>query len=67
MNIDFSSNQYVPVLRWKAAEVDAMFNLATPIRARVTPLIELCPSMFNQKKKNKKGDRTISILDIPKR
>jgi hypothetical protein len=55
MMLDLSSNHYVPVIRWKPAEVDALTNLKEEIRSRSTPLIELCPSMFIHRKKNKNG------------
>lgn len=37
----FDSNHYVPVLRWKSAEMDALTRLSAERRKHVTPLIEL--------------------------
>jgi hypothetical protein len=50
------SNDYVPVLRWKAAEVDALSSLNEGIKTYVKSLVELCPSMFIQRKKDKRGN-----------
>lgn len=51
MDRDFRYNKYIPVLRWKAAEVDAFFNLDASIKDQTMPLFELCPTMFIRKKK----------------
>ncbi len=59
-----SSNIYTPVLRWKAAEVTALSNLSIEIKSRVTPLFELCPSMFYQRKKGKSGKSVTEIRPI---
>jgi hypothetical protein len=43
----FDSTHYVPILRWKTAEVEALSKLKAPIREQVTPLLELCAVAFN--------------------
>jgi Beta protein len=40
---------YVPVLRWKAAEIAAITQLTETVKSGITSLIELCPSAFNKK------------------
>ena len=37
----FDFKHYIPVLRWKAAEKDALKNLSEKSRERVTPLLEI--------------------------
>lgn len=44
-----SSKHYVPILRWKPAEIDALSHLIDIVRNRITPFFELCPPMFNKK------------------
>lgn len=42
----FNERQYVPILRWKRGERGALKELADTDKQRVTPLIELPPSLF---------------------
>jgi len=42
----FGPNHYVPILRWKQAERIALRNLFEADRRRITPLIELTPTIF---------------------
>ena len=34
---------YVPILKWRQGEYQALFRLADAIKAHVTPVIEICP------------------------
>ncbi len=53
---------YVPILRWKKAEQIALCKLDHACTARMTPLIELVPKEFTQKKsvKSLSVDETLS-------
>lgn len=42
----FSANHYVPLLRWKLAEMGALRTLPAQDRERITPLIEIIPRDF---------------------
>jgi len=42
----FDHSHYVPVLRWKAAERDALQNMLQSHKARITPLVELVPKLL---------------------
>lgn len=58
---------YLPVLRWKAAEISALSKLEPRVRGLVFPVIELCPTAFvtqkrTPEKKYKKEILPISIL-----
>lgn len=46
-----SEMQYIPILRWKQAERFALGALKEQDRSRITPLIELIPTMFKQRKR----------------
>lgn len=42
----FNERHYVPILRWKRGERWALKQLAEADKQRLTPLIELPPSLF---------------------
>jgi hypothetical protein len=46
----FGSRHYVPILRWKQAERFALRHLHEEDRKRITPLIELTPTIFKSRK-----------------
>lgn len=46
----FGPAHYVPILRWKHAERFALKNLQEQDRARITPLIELTPTIFKSRR-----------------
>ena len=48
----FGPTHYVPILRWKRAEKDALRYLKAEDRKRITPLIELPPTVFKARKKD---------------
>ncbi|MBZ5703385.1 MAG: beta family protein [Acidobacteriia bacterium] len=58
MRTEIDSILYLPVLRWKAAEVEAFSKLTDEVKPLLTPLFELCPVDFvpkvrkNQKRKS---------------
>ena len=65
MNLRYGHNHYVPVLRWKAAEVGALSKLSSEVREGITPLMELCPTAFTPKKsRTKGGTRALDPEDI---
>lgn len=37
----FGAKHYVPILKWKKAEQDALKSLAEPVRDKITPLLEI--------------------------
>lgn len=53
----FNTNHYIPVLRWKAAEKDALRYLSSEERKEITPLIELMMPRPEQYKGNTKKER----------
>lgn len=59
MNEQNKNGDYVPVLRWKAAEVDAFYNLEKIVKQQITPMFELCPVMFIREKKV--GDNFVKV------
>lgn len=52
----FDHSHYVPILRWKWGERNAIGELRASRKADVTPLIELVPTDYNLVKKNKQID-----------
>ena len=59
----FDSKHYVPILRWKAAEKEALLYLSAEDRKHVTPLIELLmPQPRERKKENGKNKTTQELL-----
>ena len=45
----FEWNHYVPVVRWKASERDALLNLGSSVQQNMTPLIEIVPRFSHSK------------------
>jgi hypothetical protein len=48
MKFIFDHRQYVPVLRWKSSERDALCKLDPSVKKRITPIIELVPQDFEK-------------------
>ena len=48
----FGPSHYVPILRWKQAERYALRYLHAEDRKRITPLIELTPTIFKSRTKD---------------
>jgi len=59
-----TSDQYVPVLRWKAAEVKAVSKLDSQTMRSIHPIWELCPSAFISSKRTKNGNYVDEIRPI---
>jgi len=53
---------YVPILRWKMAEMEALKFLKVEAKARMTPLIELCQDAFDPKKPKHENDKPKPIV-----
>src|SRR5262245_42630377 len=65
----FDHTHYVPILRWKRAEFDALTYLHERHRKRMTPLIEVTPRSFSLRqfyngRKAKKNSLTYRADDI---
>lgn len=43
----FDHGQYVPILKYKSAEMDSLVRLEESERRRITPLIALCPNVID--------------------
>jgi hypothetical protein len=54
----FGPSHYVPILRWKQAERYALRNLRDEDRDRITPLIELTPTIFKSPPNRGPGGQT---------
>lgn len=61
-----NKTHYVPIIRWKRAEQDAIKALSSDIRSYITPLIEIIPQDFQQKKKNPPPNPSEKITIIAK-
>lgn len=57
----FDSKHYIPILRWKAAEREALEQLTTEEKGWVTPLIEI---LMPQPKNPKEGDPVKNPADL---
>jgi len=44
----FNHHQYVPVLRWKSSEREALCKLDPNVKKRITPIFELVPQDFKK-------------------
>lgn len=64
MNQGLGSNIYLPLLRWKAAEVGALTELEPRIRQFVFPVMELCPTAFIRYKRTKGKRYEKEVLPI---
>lgn len=60
--MNFEQGWYVPALRWKQGEKEALGWLGNSAKSRITPLIELIPKNF----KNTKGKRISAKRGIAK-
>ena len=60
--MNFEQGWYVPALRWKQGEKEALGWLRDSAKSRITPLVELIPKNF----KNSKGKRISSKTAIEK-
>lgn len=60
----FGPADYVPILRWKQAERYALKNLHDDDRARITPLIELTPTIFKSRRTAKQEPQMLDPAQV---
>ena len=60
----FGPSHYVPILRWKQAERFALRNLREEDRKRITPLIELTPTIFKPRKNHEEEPRPLDPAQV---
>lgn len=60
----FGPAHYVPILRWKHAERFALKNLQEQDRARITPLIELTPTIFKSHRTPTQEPKTLDPAQV---
>jgi hypothetical protein len=60
----FNDRHYVPVLRWKTAELGALKDLRAAERASLTPLFEPIPKTFHASARNPSGDIRLATAEI---
>lgn len=60
----FGPAHYVPILRWKQAERYALKNLHDDDRARITPLIELTPTIFKSRRTAKQEPQMLDPAQV---
>ncbi len=58
----FNSQHYVPVLRWKAAEKEALEKLSTEQKAFLTPVVEIIMPQLPSPKKGEREKTTEEML-----
>ena len=63
----FGPNHYVPILRWKQAERFALRNLHENDCERITPLIELTPTIFKPRQNHDEGPRSLDPAQVLER
>lgn len=47
MEMPISQTDYVPILKWRQGEYQALLRLADPIKDHTVPLIEITPPDFD--------------------
>jgi hypothetical protein len=63
----FGPKHYVPILRWKQAERFALRYLREEDRQRITPLIELTPTIFKSRRNDKQEPKTLDPAQVLER
>lgn len=63
----FSHTHYVPVLKWKMGEYQALSRLAEPVKDRITPLLEVPPVGFDFETRANKETLDSHIGDFGRR
>jgi hypothetical protein len=63
----FGPRHYVPILRWKQAERYALRYLHEEDRKRITPLIELTPTIFKSRRKDGQERKRLDPAQILER
>jgi hypothetical protein len=60
----FGPSHYVPILRWKQAERFALRHLHEEDRRRITPLIELTPTIFKSRKTTRRDAMPLDTAHV---
>ena len=63
----FGPSHYVPILRWKQAERFALRNLREDDRKRITPLIELTPTIFKARRNRDQEPKALDPAQVLER
>ena len=63
----FGPSHYVPILRWKQAERFALRNLHEDDRKRITPLIELTPTIFKSRRNREQEPKSLDPTQVLER
>lgn len=63
----FNHNHYVPILKWKMGEYQALSRLTDLVKAKITPLLEIPPVGFDFETQTKKETLDAHIGDFGKR
>lgn len=63
----FNHRHYVPILKWKMGEYQALSRLAAPVKDRLTPLIEIPPVGFDFETGTQKESADDHLGDFGKR
>ncbi|WFU36318.1 beta family protein [Bradyrhizobium brasilense] len=63
----FNHNHYVPILKWKMGEYQALSRLSDPVKAKITPLLEIPPVGFDFETQTNKETLDSHIGDFGKR
>src|ERR1700693_1503429 len=60
----FGPGHYLPILRWKQAERYALKNLRDEDRDRITPLIELTPTIFKSRRTQNQEAKPLDPVEV---
>jgi hypothetical protein len=60
----FGPGHYLPILRWKQAERYALKNLRDEDRDRITPLIELTPTIFKSRRTQNQEPKPLDPAEV---
>ena len=63
----FNHRHYVPILKWKMGEYQALSRLAGPVKDRITPLLEIPPVGFDFETQRNKESADDHLGDFGKR
>jgi hypothetical protein len=63
----FNHRHYVPILKWKMGEYQALNRLTAPVKGRITPLLEIPPVGFDFETQRNKESADDHLGDFGKR
>ncbi|MBZ0145999.1 MAG: beta family protein [Pseudorhodoplanes sp.] len=63
----FNHRHYVPILKWKMGEYQALHRLANPVKDRITPLLEIPPVGFDFETNTQRESTDDHLGDFGKR